>query len=50
MTALLFVLLFGTSVNTLNDHPQNFADVQASVLKQLQHPVVSPADPSKYNK
>lgn len=50
MPHILIVLLLGTGINVANDHPHNFADVKSSILKQLQHPVISAADPEKYNK
>lgn len=50
MPVILMVLLLGTAVNVANTHPHNFADVKASVLQQVKHPVISAADPSKYNK
>ena len=49
MHVLLFVLLFGTALNTLNDHPKNFNGVKASLEKQLHAPVAA-ADYSKLNK
>lgn len=32
---LLFPVVFGLTFNTLNMHPQSYADVKADVLKQL---------------
>ncbi len=48
MWVFLIVLLGGTTVNTLNDHPHNAADVKASIVKQVTHPVKAPGGP--YNK
>ncbi len=50
MHVLLLVLLVGTTVNVANDHPHSFNDVKASIIKQVTHPVIEAADPSKYNK
>lgn len=48
MFALALPLLVGLTFNTLNDHPKNFDDVKASVVKQITHPVKEPGGP--YNK
>ena len=48
MPVLILVLILGTTFNTLNDHPKNFADVKASIVKQVKHPVKAPGGP--YNK
>lgn len=45
MLALLFPLVFGLAVNVANDHPQNFDDVKASIVKQIEHPVIQPGGP-----
>lgn len=45
MFILALPLLFGLTVNTLNDHPKNFSDVKASIEKQIKHPVKAPGGP-----
>lgn len=49
MLPILFVLVFGTSVNALNAGAHDLPSFEASVVQQVQHPVISKADPSKYN-
>lgn len=50
MQAIVFLFLLGTSLNVLNTHPHNQADVLASLNQQLNHPVIEAADYSKLNK
>ncbi len=45
MFVLALPLLFGLTFNTLNDHPKNYADVKASIVKQIKHPVKKPGGP-----
>ncbi len=45
MFILLFPILAGLTFNTLNDHPHNFADVKASIVKEYKHPVKTPSAP-----
>lgn len=49
MFAIVLVFLSGTTINTLNDHPHSYADVKASLIKQVKHPVIV-ADYSHLNK
>lgn len=48
MHAIFLVLLLGTSVNVANDHPQNMADVNASIVRQITQPVIQPG--GNYNR
>ncbi len=45
MHVILIVLLLGTGINVANDHPHNAADVKASIVKQIEHPVKAPGGP-----
>lgn len=49
MFAIPLVLFLGTALNTLNDHPHNYTDVKASIIKQIDHPTIS-ADYKTLNK
>lgn len=49
MQLILMVFYIGTSLNALGGGAHSFAEFNASVRQQLEHPVVQPADPSKYN-
>lgn len=42
---LLLPLLAGLTFNTLNDHPKNFDDVKASIVKQVTQPEKAPGGP-----
>lgn len=48
MFVILAVLLFGTAVNVAADNPKTIADVDASIVNQVKHPVVQQGGP--YNK
>lgn len=41
MFAIPLVFLLGTTLNTLNDHPHNYTDVKASIIRQIEHPTIS---------
>ncbi len=45
MGIIFLVFLIGTSINVANDHPHNMADVHASILKQIEHPVLGAGGP-----
>jgi len=40
MFAILAVLLLGTGLNVANDHPHDYADVKAALIKQVESPVI----------
>lgn len=48
MLVLALPLLLGLTLNTLNDQPKNYADVKASLVKEVTNPVKAPGGP--YNK
>ncbi len=45
MFVLVLPIIACLTFNTLNDHPQNFADVKASLTKQITEPVKTPGGP-----
>lgn len=49
MIPILIVLLLGTGVNALNAGAHDLPTLEASVVKQVTHPVISGADYSKLN-